>query len=146
MEAAIAAVICIADALLQSYHLEEGEVVPMFPSPLTATCTKAVRVGVLESLGLQPHSREEVLGSMNRSNSASSDRSTMQLFRTFIMDPAVRTKFVHMQIRSHSTVYCTSVSTCIAAFGWIWLKVHSLQNAVALNGKSGSLQQPALAS
>ena len=72
--------------------------------------------------------------------------SRVQVFRTFIMDPAVRTKFVHMQIRSHSTVYCTSVSTCIAAFGWIWLKVHSLQNAVALNGKSGSLQQPALAS
>ena len=72
--------------------------------------------------------------------------SRVQVFRTFIMDPAVRTKFVHMQIRSHSTVYCTSVSTCIVAFGWIWLKVHSLQNAVALNGKSGSLQQPALAS
>jgi hypothetical protein len=98
MEAAIAAVICIADALLQSYPLEKGEVVPMFPSPLTATCTKAVRVGVLESLGLQPHSREEVLGSMNRSNSASSDRSTMQLFRTFIMDLAVRTKFVHIPL------------------------------------------------
>jgi len=31
----------------------------------------------------------------------------------------------------------SSVSTCIAAFGWIWPKVHSLQNAVALNGKRG---------
>ena len=26
------------------------------------------------------------------------------------MDPAVRTKFVHMQMRSHSTVYCTTPS------------------------------------
>ena len=34
----------------------------------------------------------------------------IQVFRTFIMDPAVRTKFVHMQMRSHSTVYCTTPS------------------------------------
>ena len=52
--------------LLQSYHLEEGVVVTMFPSALTATCTKTDRVNVLESPGLQPHSTEELLGSMNR--------------------------------------------------------------------------------
>ena len=60
--------------LLQSYHLEEGVVVTMCPSALTATCTKTVRVDVLESLRFQPHSTEELLGSMNRSNSASSNR------------------------------------------------------------------------